>query len=88
MDQSIIPVKTPNWLDGREVFSVSGETFNKINPANGQVLCKVARSTAEDIDIAVNSAKRAYPVWADTPPVQRAITLCIDRGIDLSPAVA
>lgn len=53
----------------------SDEWFDKLNPANGQILCKVARSRQADILQAIEAAKKAQPAWADTPAVQRGMIL-------------
>ncbi len=71
----MFPSEIKNWMDGQERSAVSGEWFDKLNPANGQLLCRVARSRADDIHQAVESAKRAQSAWADTPPVQRGLLL-------------
>ena len=75
MDNGLFPAEVPNWIAGEERFAVSGELFDKLNPANGRLLCRVARSRAEDVRLAVEVAKRAQPAWADTPPVQRGMIL-------------
>ena len=75
MERSLIPKKIPNWINGREKESSSGELFDKLNPANGNLLCKAARSNAEDVARAVTAARQAQPAWADTPAVQRGMML-------------
>lgn len=71
----MIPSEIPNWINGKEQPTVSGELFDKLNPVNGKMLCRVARSRAVDAQQAVEAAKRAQPTWADTPPVQRGMLL-------------
>lgn len=34
-----------------------GGTFNTINPTTEEVICKVAKGTAQDVDLAVNAAE-------------------------------
>jgi aldehyde dehydrogenase (NAD+) len=43
------------WLD-----SVSGKTFESINPATGEVLARVAEADAADVDLAVKAARKAF----------------------------
>jgi aldehyde dehydrogenase (NAD+) len=43
------------WRD-----AVSGETFPTTNPATGQVLTQIAKAGAEDVDLAVRAARRAF----------------------------
>lgn len=52
-------------IDGKRVESASGETFETINPATGEVLARVARADATDVDHAVSAARRAFedPAW-------------------------
>src|SRR5262249_27483765 len=52
-------------IDGRQVLSASGETFETLNPATGAVLARVAKGTTDDIDLAVSAARRAFenPAW-------------------------
>lgn len=71
----IFPKTVLNWIGGKEVPAISGETFDKISPANGKILFKAARSSAEDIHRAVEVAKISQHGWADTPPVQRGMVL-------------
>jgi acyl-CoA reductase-like NAD-dependent aldehyde dehydrogenase len=69
------PDEIPNWIDAAESPSVSGETFVKLNPADGQPLCRVARSRAGEVRAAVAAALKAQPAWADLPPVKRGEVL-------------
>jgi len=71
----IIPNKVLNWVEGKESLALSKEFFDKLNPANGKRICQVTRSQSEDINQAVESAKRAQPQWATTPPVKRGLIL-------------
>ena len=75
MESGLFPTEIPNWVDGQERLAISGELFDKLNPANGKLLCHVARSRVEDVRQAVEAAERAQPGWADTPPVQRGMVL-------------
>jgi aldehyde dehydrogenase (NAD+) len=64
-----------NWIEGKECTALSGKWFDKLDPANGKVLCKVARSSKQDVEKAVASAKAAQDKWAETPAVQRGMIL-------------
>ncbi|KAJ2998045.1 hypothetical protein NUW58_g446 [Xylaria curta] len=55
--------------------------FETINPSNGEPLCKIYNSSRESIDAAVDSARRAFPSWSATPPVERARIL--QRAVSL-----
>ena len=60
-----------NWIDGQECAARASEYFEKLNPATGETLCRVTRSRAEDVQLAVAAAQRAQPAWAEVPPVKR-----------------
>ena len=63
-------------IDGRFVASRSGDTFDTINPATGQVLGSVAKGTPGDIDAAVAAARRALSgEWARFTPYERQTVL-------------
>src|SRR5438270_6150563 len=52
--------QTKILIDNRFVDSVSGKTFETINPATGEVLAKVAEADAADVDLAVKAARKAF----------------------------
>ncbi len=58
-------------IDGDWVDSSSG-TFEVRNPHSGEVLHDVGKSSSEEIEKAVASAKAALPAWKSTPVVERA----------------
>ncbi|HLA68625.1 MAG TPA: aldehyde dehydrogenase family protein [Bacteroidota bacterium] len=66
-----VPDTVNNIVGGRELPPQSGKYFEKLNPHDGRVICRVARSGAEDVQAAVRTAKEAQVMWADTPPVKR-----------------
>ena len=62
-----------NYLGGKWIPAGSGDTFESRNPANtDEVLGTFPRSTAEDVNQAVQAAKAAYQDWMQTPPPVRA----------------
>lgn len=48
------------YINGQFVDSVSGKTFETLNPATGEVLANVAEANYEDIDLAVKAARNAF----------------------------
>jgi aldehyde dehydrogenase (NAD+) len=46
-------------IDGKQVGSISGRTFETVDPATEEVITAVAEAGVEDADIAVESARRA-----------------------------
>jgi len=62
-----------NFIDGLWVPSLSGELFENRNPANTDDLIGVfQKSTAEDVDRAIEAARRAYERWRLVPAPRRA----------------
>jgi len=47
-------------IDGKWVNSVSGRTFETINPTNGEAICRVQEGEKVDVDKAVKAARRAF----------------------------
>jgi acyl-CoA reductase-like NAD-dependent aldehyde dehydrogenase len=66
-----------HFIDGEEVPSVAGRTFEDLNPATGRPLATVAFGDAEDVDRAVTAARRAFDrgSWSQAPPADRAACL-------------
>jgi aldehyde dehydrogenase (NAD+) len=63
--------EVPNLIGGDAVAAASGEWVEKRRPADGEVLCRLARSGAADVDAAVAAARTAQPGWAERTPVER-----------------
>lgn len=71
----MLPNRVQNWIAGVERAALSGECFEKLNPANGERLCSAPRSRAGDVDLAVDAARQAQPQWAAMPAVRRGMLL-------------
>jgi len=69
-----IPLKSryDNFIGGRWVAPVKGQYFTNLSPVNGKPLCDVARSSAEDIELALDAAHAAADRWGRTAPTVRA----------------
>jgi 1-pyrroline dehydrogenase len=50
-------------------------TMEILNPSTGETIAQVPAGTAEDVDAAVETAKRALPEWLETTPGERAEVL-------------
>jgi gamma-glutamyl-gamma-aminobutyraldehyde dehydrogenase len=66
-----VSLRTQMFSGGDFVDAVSGRTYAVENPANGQTIAEVAEGGIEDVDRAVEAARRAAPGWAATPPADR-----------------
>jgi 1-pyrroline dehydrogenase len=62
-------------IGGEWVDSAGGETMEVLNPSTGEVIAEVPAATAEDVDRAVQAAKKALPEWLETTPGERAEAL-------------
>lgn len=60
------------YIGGRYVTASSGETFDSINPATGEVLARVQRASQADVELAVASATEGQKVWAAMTAMQRS----------------
>jgi aldehyde dehydrogenase (NAD+) len=50
----------PLLIGGKWQDSVSGKTFDTVNPATGEVICQVAEGDKADVDLAVKAARKAF----------------------------
>ena len=50
----------PLLINGKWQDSVSGKTFPTLNPATGEVICRVAEGDKADVDLAVKAARKAF----------------------------
>jgi aldehyde dehydrogenase len=64
-----------NWIGGEWVAPVKGRYFENVSPVTGKVFTEVARSTAEDIDLALDAAHKAAPGWGKTSVAERALII-------------
>ncbi len=74
---SLVQVKAryDNYVGGRWVAPVKGQYMVDLSPVNGKPICEVARSTAEDIEVALDAAHGAKDAWAATSLTDRARVL-------------
>jgi aldehyde dehydrogenase (NAD+) len=52
------------FIDGEFTAPINGDYFETTNPANHQLISKVAEATSKDVDKAVASAANAYKKWS------------------------
>ncbi|XP_065637529.1 methylmalonate-semialdehyde dehydrogenase [acylating], mitochondrial [Quercus suber] len=65
------PPRVPNLIGGRFVDSQSFVSVDVLNPATQQVISQVPLTTNEEFKAAVFAAKRAFPLWRNTPIATR-----------------
>ena len=59
-------------IEGQRVQAASGETYDVMNPATGEVVDKVPAGGAEDVDRAARAAAKAQQTWGRLAPAERA----------------
>ena len=64
-----------NFIGGQWVAPVDGQYFDVITPISGQVYTQAARSTAPDIELALDAAHAAADAWGKTSPTERSNVL-------------
>jgi aldehyde dehydrogenase len=61
-----------NFIGGRWVPAVKGQSFENISPIDGRVVCTIARSTAEDVELALDAAHAAREAWGRMSAAERS----------------
>src|SRR5664279_3478250 len=64
-----------NFIGGKWVPAVKGQTFENISPIDGHVVCTIARSTAADVELALDAAHAAREAWGRTSAAERSTIL-------------
>src|SRR5579872_654333 len=74
---SVVAVKPryENFVGGHWVAPVSGEYSDDITPVTGQAFTQVPRSSADDIELAIDAASAAKEAWGETTLTARAAVL-------------
>jgi aldehyde dehydrogenase (NAD+) len=63
------------YIDGQWVDPVTPRTLDVINPANEEVCGHISMGSAEDVDRAVKSARKAFETWSCTTREERLAVL-------------
>lgn len=70
-----IPTLIKPYISGKYVDSTSNELFTTINPATGKKLADIQHCGIEEINLAVEAAKKGQAIWAAMPGIERARVL-------------
>ena len=68
---SVSVTQHKQFIGGEWVESSSGETMEVLNPATGEAIAEVPRSSAEDVERAVDAANAAWSEWQGKTPKDR-----------------
>src|SRR3954451_21927800 len=72
---TVATTELKNFIDGEFVAPATGETEPVLNPATGQEIASAPLSGAEDVNRAVEAARRAFEGWAAATPGERSLAL-------------
>jgi aldehyde dehydrogenase (NAD+) len=61
-----------HWINGTRTAPITDEYLPTLDPMTTQAWAEIARGTAADVEVAVQSAQSAYPAWRDAGPTRRA----------------
>ncbi len=61
-----------NYIAGKWLAPLDGKYFDNISPVNGEKFCEVPRSTAADVELALDAAHAAKESWAKTSITERS----------------
>jgi aldehyde dehydrogenase len=64
-----------NWIGGKWVPPTKGQYFENVTPITGKQFTEAAKSTPEDIELALDAAHAAAPAWGKTSAAERALIL-------------
>ena len=70
--QVLIRDRYDNFIGGKWVAPVEGKYFENPSPVTGKRLCQVPRSTAADIELALDAAHKAKDAWGRTSVQERS----------------
>ena len=73
--QVLIRDKYENYIGGKWVAPVEGRYFDNPSPVTGKILCQVPRSSAADVELALDAAHKAREAWGKTSAAERAKVL-------------
>ena len=77
LEGSLVSLKPryENFIGGGWVPPVKGQYMDDVSPVNGKAFCQVARSTKEDVELALDAAHRVRQAWGETSLADRAKVL-------------
>jgi aldehyde dehydrogenase (NAD+) len=92
LTMAILNIK--NWITGQATQPENNTWLDKYNPHTGELLYRVADSTAHDTERCITAASAAFPAWAELTPVKRGqiladvVTVMKYRADELADCIA
>ena len=65
-------MKIQNYINGQYVNPIQDNWLDNLCPANGEVYGQIPNSSKDDVEIAYNAAKTAFPSWSQTTLDERS----------------
>lgn len=80
--------KIQNYIDGKLITPFSEAYLENFNPATAEVYSLIPDSDERDVQIAVEAAKKAFPIWSKTSHDERfeilmRLVQLIERDLDI-----
>lgn len=66
-----MPYYLENYIDGNLIAPLSSRFLDCINPATAEVFAQIPDSNEQDVELAVNAAKKAFTIWSKTSNEER-----------------
>ena len=64
-----------NYINGEFISPISDEWIDNYDPSKGEVYSKIPKSKQEDVELAFDAAKQAFPEWSNTTLEERSKVL-------------
>jgi aminomuconate-semialdehyde/2-hydroxymuconate-6-semialdehyde dehydrogenase len=75
--------KIQNFINGAYCSPTSGQYIDNVEPATGQVYCLIPNSDDKDVELAVQAAEAAFPLWSAMSIEERgAVMMRVSKGIE------
>ncbi len=75
--------KIQNFINGAYCPPTNGQYIDNVEPATGQVYCMIPNSDEKDVELAVQAAEAAFPVWSAMSIEERgAVMMRVSKGIE------
>ncbi len=64
--------KIKNYINGQNIYPLNDKWLDNYNPSNGEVYGQIPNSCKKDVELAVESAKKAFESWSKTSIDERS----------------
>jgi aldehyde dehydrogenase len=86
--RGLIRDRCDNFIGGKWIDPIEGRYFDNPSPITGKRLCSIPRSSAADVELALDAAHAAKDAWGRTSPAERANILLkiadrVEQNLDL-----